>query len=158
MITTRTFLCAAALAAIGCASGGTQVVGLTTTSAASASGGHVCPMAVPGTSARATSVPGGAVLELTTTGSDADAQELARRVHLMAARGSFGRMAGPGGGIGVRGTRQEVEPAPSADVRVDDIAHGARVTLLARDRAQIDLLRARVQAHASRMGSGDCGR
>jgi hypothetical protein len=46
--------------------------------------------------------------------------------------------------------------APATEKRLEEIARGERVTLLARDGAEVDALRARAQAHAARMSGGQC--
>jgi hypothetical protein len=113
-------------------------------------------MAVPGAQARVVEVVGGVALELVTDGSQGDVEELRRRVVAMSERGTMGRMAGPSGGQGGRGTMRTGPPAPATERRVEAIARGERVTLLARDPRQVDALRARAQAHAAKMSGGRC--
>jgi hypothetical protein len=127
-----------------------------TTGAHASDADHVCPMAVPGTTARAVDVVGGVALELTTDGTEADIAELRRRIATMAKRRSMGRMAGPAGGRGRGGAIHTAPPAPESEVRLEEIARGERVILLARDPVRIDELRARARSHAASMSGGNC--
>jgi hypothetical protein len=129
-----------------------------TTAAGASDGAHVCPMAVMGARASVVDVVGGVAIDFTTTGSSADVQELARRLHHMHDAKTLGTMAGPSGGRGRRGALRSTAAAAPADVRLEDIPRGVRVVLVARDRAQIDALRTRARQHVSRMGGGECAR
>lgn len=127
--------------------------------AATSPANHLCPMSLPGTTARVIEVPGGVALELSTSDPSA-IDELRRRARIMAQQGQLGMMAGPGGGVGAAGRRRSPEAAARArpvTTRVEDTPAGVRVMLVPQDPTQLDALRARAQVHITRMaGNTDC--
>jgi hypothetical protein len=143
------------LVVLGCGRGEAEPTARVATTAATPAD-HLCPMAVPGAMARTVDVVGGVALELTTNATPVDVADLRRRVVTMAQRGSMGRMAGPSGGRGGRGARHASAPAQATQLRLEEVARGERVILLARDPKQIASLRAHARAHAARMGGGAC--
>ena len=139
---------------------GENAGGKTEVRAASAAGPHACPLGVKGTSVTANDTSKGVALDFQTTAGDGEARELQRRVHAMAEAGSLGMMRGPGAGRGKAGralSRQISEQGglTRPATRVEDTAHGARVTLEAAGGAdtEVSALRQRAHAHVAHMAT-----
>lgn len=138
---------------------------------------QLCPMHVQGASVSVAEVPNGAALVFTTTGGNVD--ELRRRVRQMAqmhnARASAtttpnrdgmtmtcpcgmmgGGMATGPQGRGMMGAGGGPMAMPRSSARVEDVPRGARLVLTPADPALLDVLRARVRAHAQRMSLTPC--
>jgi hypothetical protein len=116
---------------------------------------HSCPMGVPGTTVTTSDSPQGMTVDLATSSSDRDVEELRRRVHTMAEAGTLGMMRGPGGGGGRAGRvmAREAVQVPRPHTKVEDTGRGVRLTLEPGDKESVAELRARVKAHTQRMAS-----
>lgn len=145
-----------------------------------------CPMRVPGTSVQAEDVDGGAALVFVTVTEDdvEDLRERVRNMaatqEAQAMQGAESQEMGmsetmrpgsPGApaagaksgeadeGVSGGGLPQD-STAPSApvdvDTRVEDIAGGARLVLIATNAADVDALRMQTEQHAQRMSGGEC--
>ena len=117
---------------------------------------EMCPEKVPGTTARAEDVEGGAALSFTTTG---DVAEVRRRVQHMAemhnqhhgaadGKGSMGMM---GGSMGMMS-----EMMPPSTARAEDVDGGARLILTPEKPADLTAVREKVHKHAEMMAGGQC--
>src|SRR5688572_10718253 len=132
-----------------------------------------CPMHVQGTSVQAENIEGGAALVFTTTG---DAGELRDRVRNMAATQESPSMRAESQEMGMsEAVRPGVPEDPSAsaksgdlgasgmappaealevDTRVEDIAGGVRMVLIATEAADVDALRAQTEQQAQQLSAG----
>lgn len=116
----------------------------------------VCPMPVPGTLVAAADIENGAVLTFTTPD---DVNELRLRVRRMAdlhdehpSRHRGREMAtNPSGEPAA-----EHEAMPASSAEVEDVEGGARVTLIPKDSADLDELRAHAREHAAKISRGEC--
>lgn len=102
-----------------------------------------CPMEVPGTTAQAEDVDGGAALTFKTA---QDAAELRKRVAQMAEK--HNKMAGGGmhGGMML----------PPSDARSEDVEGGARLVFTPQKPETLGELRDKVKKHAADMASHKC--
>lgn len=166
----------AALASIACASSGAGPQPAVAEPPATQSeaeskpgpgGGHMmahdmfsaCPIALPGTTARAEDVDGGAALAFTTTG---DVAELRRRVARMAEMRDEHHGEGHGAQKGMHaGEMHEFHGGkmhggmmmPPSTARSEDIEGGARLVFTPRDPADLAKLREHTRQHAEKMAS-----
>lgn len=108
-----------------------------------------CPMDVPGTTAQAEDVDGGAALTFkTTTG---DTAELRKRVAQMAEK--HNKMAGGGmHGGGMHGGMM----LPPSEARSEDVEGGARLVFTPQKPETLSELRDKVRKHAADMGAHKC--
>lgn len=119
-----------------------------------------CPIALPGTTARAEDVDGGAALAFTTTG---DVAELRRRVARMAEMHDEHHGEGHGAQKGMHaGEMHEMHGGqmhggmmmPPSTARSEDIEGGARLVFTPRDPTDLAKLREQTRQHAEKMASG----
>jgi hypothetical protein len=97
-----------------------------------------CPMKLKGTEVKVLDSPTGIAVKLTT--APENIEELQRRVESLAAMYE-------GGSMGL------IIPA---DVKVESVENGMRLTLTAEDQAKLGEFRLRTRAHVERMKSGNC--
>ena len=112
---------------------------------------EMCPEKVPGTTARAEDVDGGAALSFTTTG---DVAEVRRRVQRMAEMHNQHHGDGKssmGGSMGMMG-----EMMPPSQARAEDVDGGARLILTPEKPADLAAVREKVHQHAAMMAGGQC--
>lgn len=129
-----------------------------------------CPLAVPGTVENVVDTEGGVAITFTAPAGQVD--DVRARVRQMAQQGmmaacpchgmmgdagapmAMGRgMGGPRMGPGMM-ERQGMRGLPPADARVEDVSGGARLTLTAKNPADVDALRAHVRMHFDHMKAG----
>jgi hypothetical protein len=137
----------------------------------------MCPMQVPGTTAKTADVEGGVALSFTTSGDVADLRQRVRGMAEMHNRHHsdgmmMGGQQGAGGGSrehphgsgaaagdGCCGERMMMHGGmmmPSATASVEDIPGGARIILRPKDPAKLGALREHARMHAARMAQGEC--
>jgi hypothetical protein len=143
-----------------------------------------CPMHVQGTSVQAEDVEGGVALVFVTTGdvgalrervrnmaatheahgmhseSRADTQETMRPESTDAATAGA-KIGDADDGVSAGGMPQDSTARPATammevDTRVEDVADGARLVLIATNPTDVEALRIETGQHAQRMSAGDC--
>jgi hypothetical protein len=124
----------------------TQVAGPPTAAAE-----RPCPMQVEGTRVQVADIEGGAALTFTTT---SDVPDLRRRVEQMAQMHQQRHGAARGGGMGQQGGMGMGHVA--VQTRVEPIEGGARLIILAEDRAEIAQVQQHARMMAGHMERGDC--
>jgi hypothetical protein len=133
-----------------------------------------CPLEVAGTAVRATDVDGGAALDFTTTGDVAEVRKRVAHMAQMHANMAGGGMMGSGGamqghgmmGGGMMGSGGAMQGhgmmgggmmgMPPADVRVEDLPQGARLTFTPQEPKDLEALRRHLSEHASHAHPGSC--
>lgn len=132
----------AASLALACTHSAPPAAATTTTCCAGMADGmkRMCPMAVPGTSASALDVDGGAALEFTTTSGEV--ADLRARVHHMADKHEHG------------GCPMMSEMKTASSAKVEETAAGARIVFTATNPAELAALRENVRAEAQHMRAG----
>lgn len=150
-------LCATlVIAALAC--GKTKVdeqpsaTGTTTITAADTTG---CPMAVPGAGTTVTDVEGGVALTIVVPPERVD--QVRGRAQRMAAAGGMGAACPCGHMAGApdMGMRHMGTTVP-ADVRVENVDGGVRLTLVAHDAKDVGVLRDQARVHTEHMKGGAC--
>lgn len=175
---TSRFLAFIALALVACANQRASGQGNSPTAAATPTDqpvavatGPSCPLSLPGTVENVADTDGGVAITFIAPAGQID--DVRARVRQMAQQGMMAAcpchgvtadggapvamrrgMRGPGMGPGMM-ERQGMH-SPAADARVDDVEGGARLTLTAKNPADVDALRAHVRMHFDHLKSGGC--
>jgi hypothetical protein len=123
--------------------------------------GDQCPMFVAGTTVQAKDTSDGMAMMFTTTG---DVAELRRRVRVMADHMNA-HSSGAGGGTGMHGMGMGPDAGtgmigggmmgggmmPATHAQVEDVDHGARLTVTPADPAKLNEMRQHMKQHAQMM-------
>ncbi len=147
------------LALVGCGrpDAGRQAAEPTNAPGQGGTGGQAacgCPMMVQGATASVADVDGGATVTWSAPPSEIAA--LRERVHAMAQQKGGMTAACPcHAGAPMQGM-MSMQAMPPADVRVEDVEGGARLTYTAKNPADVPALRSHVHMHVEHMKSGGC--